>query len=336
MPADDSGAGRPDDEPSFLRPPRWSWDRLLRFINLDGLIECFELSEVEEQWVGRWFPDREGDEASELEFVYHARKPKTRVIERTRTTKEGLVEHRTEWRQSRGRWTKRRRTTKRHDESRFGVLEDQCLFRIAGSRFVLFFLEYGEPEREGEPVVPLLGRELCHKDASFWFALKEIKPPPPLKKLVPTPDPSQDPTSRLNRDWKPAVVDLPTQQSVSKVNLQQEVSPDSAEAPVPRDPPVVLANPDEPVLVWGKKKPPLPPAQYRVVKALVKAKASGERLSKDELCSRTKDAKGNVVEDPVGALKRLRSRDPDWRNVIDMAETPGRGYSLRDHPPTPT
>jgi hypothetical protein len=89
------------------------------------------------------------------------------------------------------------------------------------------------------------------------------------------------------------------------------------------------------VFVWGKEKDPLPPAQYRVVKALVEAKAKGERLSKDALCRRTKDAKGNTVEDPVGALERLCRRDKDWQDVIDMAKTPGRGYGLKDKPPTP-
>jgi hypothetical protein len=49
-------------------------------------------------------------------------------------------------------------------------------------------------------------------------------------------------------------------------------------------------------------KPPLPPAQYRVVKALVDAYAANERLSKTQLEKRTKDARGNPVEDPVGAL----------------------------------
>jgi len=100
--------------------------------------------------------------------------------------------------------------------------------------------------------------------------------------------------------------------------------------------PVVLGGPDDSAFVWGKEKDPLPPAQYRVIKALVEARAKNERLSKDNLCNRTKDEKGNAVEDPVGALERLCRRDKDWRDVIDMAKVPGRGYGLKDKPPTPT
>jgi hypothetical protein len=100
--------------------------------------------------------------------------------------------------------------------------------------------------------------------------------------------------------------------------------------------PVVLNGPDDNVIVWGKEKAPLAPAQYRVVKALVEAHARGERLSKDKLCAATKDEKGDTVEDPVGALKRLRRRDPDWERAINMAKVPGRGYGLKEKPPTPT
>jgi hypothetical protein len=102
----------------------------------------------------------------------------------------------------------------------------------------------------------------------------------------------------------------------------------------PPEPPIILGGPDDDLTVCGKRKPPLPPAQYRVVKALVEAR--GERLSKDTLRGRTKDNRGNVVEDPVGALKRLRKRDRDFKRIIDMAGGPGRGYGLKDWPPTPT
>jgi hypothetical protein len=100
--------------------------------------------------------------------------------------------------------------------------------------------------------------------------------------------------------------------------------------------PVILDGPDDPVIVWGEKKDRLPRAEYRVLKALVEARAKGKRLHTDPLRTATKDEQGNVVEDPVGALERLRSRDSDWMNVIDMAGNPGRGYGLKDRPPTPT
>jgi hypothetical protein len=99
---------------------------------------------------------------------------------------------------------------------------------------------------------------------------------------------------------------------------------------------IILGGPGDEPIVCGKRKNPLPPAQYRVVKVLVEAKARGERLSKDALSNRTKDERGNVIEDPVGALERLRKRDPDWKRIIDMAKVPGRGYGLKDCPPTPT
>jgi hypothetical protein len=99
--------------------------------------------------------------------------------------------------------------------------------------------------------------------------------------------------------------------------------------------PVALGGPDDNVFVWGKEKDPLPPAQYRVVKALVEARKKGTRLSKDVLRRATKDGQGDCVEDPVGALERLFRRDKDWRDVIDMAKVPGRGYGLKDKPPRP-
>jgi hypothetical protein len=99
-------------------------------------------------------------------------------------------------------------------------------------------------------------------------------------------------------------------------------------------PPVVLNGPDGEVIVWGERKPPLTPTQYRVVQALVDAYASGERLSKTQLQIRTKDAKGNECE-PLGILRRLRE-NPVWNPVISMAGKACRGYSLNPRPHTPT
>jgi hypothetical protein len=207
MPAEDAGP-HDDDSQSSLRPPRWRWDQLLQFINLDDQIECFDPSGAEGPWVGRCFPDQERDDASEREFVYLARKPRSKAIQRKRTTEQDQKERWTEFQLHRPR-SYRRRTTKRKDEDRFGVLKDQCVWRITGDRFVLLILEYSGTGPEGEPAAPLLGRELSHKDASLWFALQEIKPPPPLVALVPNPDPSLDPKSRLNRDWQPESVAPP-------------------------------------------------------------------------------------------------------------------------------
>jgi hypothetical protein len=124
------------------------------------------------------------------------------------------------------------------------------------------------------------------------------------------------------------------EEKLSRLVAAPAMAPQSKSIPPKTTPtePVVLAGPDKEVIVWGKRKPPLPPAQYRVIKALAEAHAKGERLSKDMLSTRTKDDDGNSVEDPVGALKRL-IHDPVWQQVIDMAGIPGRGYGLND-PPT--
>jgi len=102
------------------------------------------------------------------------------------------------------------------------------------------------------------------------------------------------------------------------------------------DPPVRLNGPDEKVILWGKPKPRLAPAQYAVVKLLVEAYNTEERLSKSQLENRAKDGRGNTIEDPVGALERLCRKDRDWRQAIDMAKVAGRGYQLNDRPGAPT
>jgi hypothetical protein len=99
--------------------------------------------------------------------------------------------------------------------------------------------------------------------------------------------------------------------------------------------PVDLGGPDDRVLVCGNDKGVLTPERYRVISALIAASRKGDRLSIDNLRKQTADGSGNVVEDPLGVLKRLR-RDPDWEKVIDMAGTRGRGYRLRaTHPLSP-
>jgi hypothetical protein len=105
--------------------------------------------------------------------------------------------------------------------------------------------------------------------------------------------------------------------------------------PVENEPPDVMKGPDDKVIVCGKEKDPLTPAQYRVVKVLVEAKAENKRLSIQSIQQRTKDESENVVEDPLGVLKRLR-KDPDWAKVIDMAGRWGRGYGLCNCPPRTT
>ncbi len=87
------------------------------------------------------------------------------------------------------------------------------------------------------------------------------------------------------------------------------------------------------MIVWGISVGPLPNAEYRVVKVLVDAYAKGEQLSEATLRNRTKDSQGNVVEDPVGALKRLRKqKHKPWPHAIVMSGKTRRGYSLKAQP----
>jgi hypothetical protein len=131
-----------------------------------------------------------------------------------------------------------------------------------------------------------------------------------------------------------------TQEGAKSLTVAQAVANQPPPPPPPPKDglkPVELGGLDDPAFVWGEEKAPLPPAEYHVIKALVEARAKGQRLSTDRLRTATKDEDGNIVEDPVGALKRLRRRrDADWKSVIDMAGSPGRGYGLKDKPPTPT
>ncbi len=85
--------------------------------------------------------------------------------------------------------------------------------------------------------------------------------------------------------------------------------------------------------MWGKRKPPLTVNQYRVVKALVNAHASGERLTKNQLELRARGARGDEC-DVLGVLRRLR-QDPDWNQALSMAGTACRGYGLNPRPQTP-
>jgi len=100
-------------------------------------------------------------------------------------------------------------------------------------------------------------------------------------------------------------------------------------------PPVDLGGPAEAVKVWGRSMGVLPDAEYRVIKALAEAYANGERLSETILRNRTKDARGNVVEDPVGALERLCEKDSFWRQVIAMSSKARLGYGLNALPVSP-
>jgi hypothetical protein len=163
--------------------------------------------------------------------------------------------------------------------------------------------------------------------------VKPLAGPPSPRKAVP-PDGT---TTSAPAD--PPTAPVPFGTAAPSVPPEGEQTRPSADPdPVPKDDvePVRLDGPDDPVFVWGEEKDPLPLAEFRVIKALVEARAKRQRLSADRLRTATKDGDGNLVEDPVGALKRLRKRDDDWMAVIDMAGDPGRGYGLKDKRPRPT
>ena len=82
--------------------------------------------------------------------------------------------------------------------------EDELLYRISEKRYVLVYWIFIDPEIVGPPWFPWADRELSAEDASLWFGINEIDPPAPLKR-VPLRDPAKDPSSRLNRDWKPQI-----------------------------------------------------------------------------------------------------------------------------------
>jgi hypothetical protein len=85
--------------------------------------------------------------------------------------------------------------------------DDELLYPISDNRYVLVY--WDDSSLGGSPK-PWINRELLPEEASLWFMLNRMKPPPPLKP-VPIRDPSEDPESRLNREWQPtkALAELP-------------------------------------------------------------------------------------------------------------------------------
>jgi hypothetical protein len=77
----------------------------------------------------------------------------------------------------------------------------------------------------------------------------------------------------------------------------------------------VLGDPRDPVTVLGLRKPPLSPAKYRLVKALLGAGEAG--LSKDELDKQGKCTEGRKY------LRELADSDRDWKAVLVF---PGKSW----------
>ena len=94
---------------------------------------------------------------------------------------------------------------------------------------------------------------------------------------------------------------------------------------VPQDrPAVILQGPDDPPIVFGKKRPVLNARDYYILKALLDAWPV--RLHKAQLerkCRRSEAHKN---------LAALRKEDRDWKKAILMAGTSGKGYGIAESP----
>lgn len=82
---------------------------------------------------------------------------------------------------------------------------------------------------------------------------------------------------------------------------------------------VILGKLSDPLIVLGKKKPPLTVPQFNVVKALLDAGDAG--LSLSDLIRKSTHA---------GAWKILKglTNDPDWKQVIKFPGKPGKRYRI--------
>ena len=88
---------------------------------------------------------------------------------------------------------------------------------------------------------------------------------------------------------------------------------------------VVLNGPDEDVIVWGKTKAALPPAQYRVIEVLVKAKANGERLSAEKIRRRHQRRERERCRRPIGRTKTAHQS----RQRLEESHLDGKGCRTR-------
>jgi hypothetical protein len=299
MPPQDAGSHL-DDDKAFLRPQRW-WSNML-FVNLDGGLELFDPELEHRWWFVRGLPGQVEDEAREPDFLY---------FDSSRATSK------------KDQGEKRRRSTNWKDVSDRSVKAQWlwCMVDRRGARYVLW-LRGVHVTPDPVPFIDDLGRELSYKDASSWFVLRDINPPLGLPKLVLLHDPSLYPTSRLSPHWAPERSEL--SEAFGDQNEERKGSPEA---------PIVLGGAHEEVIVWGQSVGVLPDAQYRVVRALVEAHAAGDRLSITVLSNRTKDDKGNRVEDVVGALRRLLKKGGVWPQVIQMSGEARHGYGLKSAQP---
>jgi hypothetical protein len=98
------------------------------------------------------------------------------------------------------------------------------------------------------------------------------------------------------------------------------VADKSHEPATPTGPRVVLGKCSDAPIVNGKKKVPLTPAQYDVVKALLDAGENG--LTKDLLDRNSKHGDARKI------LARIANKDDDWKGVIHFPGITGGRYRI--------
>ena len=252
------------EEPSFLRRPRKSPEDYWAFINLNGEIDVFDHTRAGKPWIGRCFRGQDEDAGCERddEIAYYVRRPGDEA----------------------GNWIGR--SLKSKDENRFGELKDQLVHRTADARFVLIFLVYSEP---GEPLNPFLFRELSPEDASLWFILNEHELPESLKP-VPRRDPATDPSSRLNREWKPPNGGLLKSADVNQDSERGDIGTRATVEPMSK-PPEAPADPvEETITMLGRATGQI--ELIRFLAARDKRQAHLETINKDlrkHQCSKKED-----------------------------------------------
>jgi hypothetical protein len=139
---------------------------------------------------------------------------------------------------------------------------------------------------------------LSPSQAATWLVTHTGQLPDDLREAVLGPPLFAEPTPEEQRPVRPPVaVPLPAAEH--------------------RPCPVELRGPDEPVVVLGQEKPPLPPAAYAVIEVLVAAYPDPEGLTGEEL-----DNAAGGYTDSRTALRDLRKDDHEWKRVLDF---PGPG-----------
>jgi hypothetical protein len=184
-----------------------------------------------------------------------------------------------------------------------GEHDGEILYRTEDDRYALLFLY---PDWE-EPTPGLFDRELRSEDAARWLRANRHEL---AKSLTPIPisDPSEEPASRLHRNWTPEGVE-PAQQAVSlgqfdEVTLASQGIAEPARQP-PRD-----------TTATG------PSAGSKAIAAAYELYEAGEKVTVAAVARRARVDRSHLYEDPkvIKIIKSLASPDRTMR----------RGWKDRD------